>query len=60
MATGGTVQAVIDIVYELHANQLAVACAMDPSYLGGSKKIKQQGINFYAAVQLTNITNTKQ
>ena len=51
MATGGTVQAVIDIVYELHATPVAVACAMDLSYLGGSKKIKQQGINFYAAVE---------
>ena len=51
MATGGTVQAVIDIVYELHATPIAVACAMDLSYLGGSKKIKQQGINFYAAVE---------
>lgn len=51
MATGGTVQAVIDMVYELHATPVAVACAMDLSFLGGSKQIKQQGIPFYAAVE---------
>ena len=51
MATGGTVQAVIDMVYELHATPVAVACAMDLSFLGGSKQIQQQGIPFYAAVE---------
>ena len=51
MATGGTVQAVIDMIYELHATPVAVACAMDLSFLGGSQKIKQQGINFYSAVE---------
>lgn len=51
MATGGTAQAVIDMVYELHATPVAVACAMDLSFLGGSKKIQQQGINFYSAVE---------
>ena len=51
MATGGTVQAVIDMVYELHATPVAIACAMDLSFLGGSQKIIQQGINFYSAVE---------
>ena len=51
MATGGTVQAVIDMVYELHATPVAIACAMDLSYLGGSKQIKEQGIPFYATVE---------
>ena len=51
MATGGTAQAVIDMVYDLHATPVAVACAMDLSFLGGSKKIQEQGINFYSAVE---------
>ena len=51
MATGGTAQAVIDMVYDLHATPVAVACAMDLSFLGGSKKIREQGINFYSAVE---------
>ena len=51
MATGGTAQAVIDIVYDLHATPVAVACAMDLSFLGGSKKIREQGIDFYGAVE---------
>ena len=50
MATGGTVQAVIDMIYELHATPVAVACAMDLSFLGGSKKVQEQGISFYSAV----------
>ena len=50
-ATGGTAQAVIDIVYDLHATPVAVACAMDLSFLGGSKKIREQGIDFYGAVE---------
>ena len=51
MATGGTMQAAIDMIYELHATPIAVAVAMDLSYLGGSKSIKQQGIPFYAATE---------
>jgi len=35
----------------LHATPVAVACAMDLSFLGGSKKIQQQGIDFYGAVE---------
>ena len=51
MATGGTMQAAIDMIYELHATPIAVAVAMDLSYLGGSKSIIQQGISFYAATE---------
>ena len=51
MATGGTMQAAVDMIYELHATPVAVAVAMDLSYLGGSKSIKQQGIPFYAATE---------
>ena len=51
MATGGTMQAAIDMIYELHATPIAVAVAMDLSYLGGSKSIIQQGIPFYAATE---------
>jgi len=51
MATGGTVQAVIDMIYELHATPVAIACAMDLSFLGGSQKIIQQGIDFFSAVE---------
>jgi len=39
------------MVYDLHATPVAVACAMDLSFLGGSKKIREQGINFYSAVE---------
>jgi|TARA_R110000851_G_scaffold285777_2_gene439527 adenine phosphoribosyltransferase len=48
MATGGTVQACIDIVHELGGSVTAVACAMDLTFLGGSQRIKDQGINFYS------------
>ena len=53
MATGGTMQAAIDMVYDLHATPVAVACAMDLSFLGGSKLIRDQGIPFYAAAEYT-------
>ena len=53
MATGGTAQAAIDMVYELHATPVAVAVAMDLSFLGGSKRITEQGIDFYAATEYT-------
>ena len=49
MATGGTVQAVVDIVKDMKAIPVAVGCVIDLSFLEGSKKIKEQGINFYAA-----------
>jgi len=49
MATGGTVQAVVDIVKDIKAIPVAVGCVIDLSFLEGSKKIKEQGINFYAA-----------
>ena len=51
MATGGTMQAAIDMVYELHATPVAVAVAMDLSFLDGSKRITEQGIDFYAATE---------
>jgi len=54
MATGGTMQAAVDMIYELHATPIAVAVAMDLSYLGGSKQIKEQGIPFYAATEYAN------
>ena len=54
MATGGTMQAAIDMIYELHATPVAVACAMDLNFLGGSKRIQEQGIDFYAATEYTH------
>jgi len=51
MATGGTMQAAIDMIYELHATPIAVAVAMDLSFLGGSKLIIEQGVPFYAATE---------
>jgi adenine/guanine phosphoribosyltransferase-like PRPP-binding protein len=51
MATGGTMQAAIDMIYELHATPVAIAVAMDLTYLGGSKSIIQQGVPFYAATE---------
>jgi adenine/guanine phosphoribosyltransferase-like PRPP-binding protein len=42
------------MVRELHANPVAVAVAMDLSFLGGSKRIQEQGIDFYAATEYTN------
>jgi adenine/guanine phosphoribosyltransferase-like PRPP-binding protein len=49
MATGGTMQAVIDMVHELQATPVAVACVMDLTFLGGANKVREQGIPFYAA-----------
>lgn len=49
MATGGTMQATIDMIKELDADIVAVACAMDLSFLRGSELIQAQGIPFYAA-----------
>ena len=51
MATGGTMQAAIDMIYELHATPVAVAVAMDLSFLNGSISIIEQGIPFYAATE---------
>ena len=49
MATGGTVQAVIDLVNKQGAQVSAVGCVMDLKFLGGADKVRSQGIPFYAA-----------
>jgi adenine phosphoribosyltransferase len=51
MATGGTVQACIDIVHDLGGSITAVACAIDLASLGGSRRIKDQDIKFYSGAE---------
>mgnify|MGYP003683508849 CR=1 FL=1 len=49
-ATGGTLQATIDIVESLSAKVVAVLCVIDLPDLGGSAKIRERNIPFYNAV----------
>ena len=51
MATGGTMNAAIDIVQELGGNIIACACIMDIAYLPGSTSIKDRNIPFYAGAE---------
>ena len=51
IATGGTINAAIDIVQELEANVIAVGCVMDLPFLSGSAKIRDRGIPVYAGVE---------
>tara|TARA_B100000780_G_scaffold251575_1_gene198287 strand:+ start:1634 stop:2158 length:525 start_codon:yes stop_codon:yes gene_type:complete len=48
MATGGTMNAVVEMVEELGAHTVAVACLMDLSFLPGGDSIRDKGIPFYA------------
>ena len=49
-ATGGTLQATIDIVESVSAKVIAVLCIVDLPKLGGSDKIRKRNIPFYNAV----------
>ena len=50
MATGGTMNAAIDIIEELGGNVIAAACAMDLTFLPGANSIRNRGIDFYTSV----------
>ncbi len=50
VATGGTVCAVLDMVEQLRATTVAVAAIIDLPELGGSDRIKDRNIPFYAGV----------
>ena len=51
MATGGTMNAAIDIVEALGGKVIACACIMDLTYLPGSSIIKNRNIPFYSGVE---------
>ena len=51
IATGGTIEAVINMVEEKGATVDFVVCLMNINFLGGSDKIKNRGINFLQGVQ---------
>jgi len=51
IATGGTVNAAIDIVQELGGKVIAVSCLVDLPFLLGSSKIRDRGIPVYAGVE---------
>lgn len=51
IATGGTINATIDIVQELEANILAVGCVVDLPFLSGSTNIRSRGIPVHAGVE---------
>ena len=51
IATGGTINATIDIVQELEANILAVACVVDLPFLSGSTNIRSRGIPVHSGVE---------
>ena len=51
MATGGTMNAAIDIVEELGGKVIACACVMDLTFLPGSSIIKNRNIPFYAGAE---------
>ena len=51
IATGGTIEAVIDMVEEKEATVDFVVCLMNLKFLGGSAKINNRKINFLQGVQ---------
>lgn len=51
IATGGTIEAVIDMVEKKEATVDFVVCLMNLKFLGGSDKIKNRKINFLQGVQ---------
>jgi len=51
IATGGTMNAAIDIVQGLGGSVIAVACIMDLTFLPGSQSIRDRSIPFYAGVE---------
>ena len=51
IATGGTIEAVIDMVEEKEAAVDFVVCLMNLKFLGGSDKINNRKINFLQGVQ---------
>jgi len=51
IATGGTIEAVIDMVEEKEATVDFVVCLMNLKFLGGSDKINNRKINFLQGVQ---------
>jgi len=51
MATGGTMNAAVDIIEELGGNVIACACIMNLTFLPGSSIIKNRKIPFYAGVE---------
>ena len=51
MATGGTMNAAVDIVQHMGGNVIAVACVMDLTFLSGAQKIRDKGIPFYSLVE---------
>lgn len=51
IATGGTIQAVIDIINEKEATVDSVICLMDLPFLGGSAKIEEQNIKVIKGVE---------
>tara|TARA_R110000851_G_scaffold5929_2_gene24078 strand:+ start:4733 stop:5251 length:519 start_codon:yes stop_codon:yes gene_type:complete len=48
MATGGTMNAVIEMVDEMEAHTVAVACLIDLSFLPGGDSIRNKDIPFYS------------
>jgi|TARA_B110000908_G_scaffold154142_1_gene191233 adenine phosphoribosyltransferase len=51
MATGGTMNATIDIIEEMGATVIAVACVMDLTYLPGAQIVRDRNIPFYSVVE---------
>ena len=50
MATGGTIETIIDMVEEKDAIVDSVMCVMDLKFLGGSDKIRNRKINFFHGI----------
>jgi len=51
MATGGTMNATIDLVEKLGGHVISCLCLIDLSKLGGSSRMKKRKINFKSAVR---------
>lgn len=50
MATGGTMNAAVDIVQQMGGEVIAVACVMDLTFLPGGDSIRERDIPFYSIV----------
>lgn len=55
IATGGTIQAIIEMVNIKQAIVDSVVCLIDLEFIGGSRKVKEQGIHFVKGVEYENL-----
>ena len=50
-ATGGTALAIADLLYSFDVSDVSYGCVIDLEFLGGTEKLRKQGITTYTVVE---------